>query len=77
MDGLWSRLVTAAEISTATPNLTQELAKRLTAQLIQHHGCCSDCHRQAQEEYETERKQHWDLHQSQQMTLTVNLSDVD
>jgi RNA-binding protein YhbY len=52
MDGLWSRLVTAAEISTATPNLTQELAKRLTAQLIQHHGCCLDCHRQAQEEYE-------------------------
>lgn len=51
------------ESSTAVPDPTEELAKRLSDQLIQHHGCCSDCHRQGQEEHEEEHEQHWGLQQ--------------
>ena len=50
------RTVPTLRSPTAAPDRPQELAKRLTDQLIQHHGCCSDCHRQGQEEHEEEHE---------------------
>ncbi|KAB8266546.1 hypothetical protein BDV30DRAFT_247683 [Aspergillus minisclerotigenes] len=37
------------------------LAKRLADQLIQHHGCCGDCHAQASQAHHEQHKEHCGL----------------
>lgn len=62
--------------STATPDITEGLAKRLSDQLIQHHGCSSDCRRHGQEEHEEEHGEHWGLQQYLDHFNTGSFPDV-
>ncbi|KAB8222577.1 hypothetical protein BDV33DRAFT_168437 [Aspergillus novoparasiticus] len=48
-------------MSSAASTSTSQLAKRLADQLIQHHGCCGDCHAQASQAHHEQHEEHCGL----------------